>query len=339
MKIFINILLLTFSALSFCSCDQSDIIEVPEYPKKLVTFVVGVSNNHDLRLGRFDRGWSSEVGLSMGVLDTYCWSEGSEISPILSISDDSDQFLVHAEEMFFEICSYRYYENFSSFPEGGNTYHLEIEDENFGELYSEYTHPDIVPFEIISMEYMGKGIYEYDDLILDQNYSESGHYYKLAIEIDDPDQPNFYGINLSYTMSNQMGSSSIFVAFNFIDPQYDYSKYLFGSNYGRDLKDEFFNGEKYKLLIKIFVSDFSFQGMNDYEPDEVKKLNVVLRNYSPELYRYYEETYLQSLSEQDPNGAPMPVQTNINGGFGVFGGYAENLQSIEVDLVDLAEGD
>ncbi len=336
MKIFINILLLTFSALSFCSCDQSDIIEVPEYPKKLVTFVVGVSNNHDLRLGRFDRGWSSEVGLSMGVLDTYCWSEGSEISPILSISDDSDQFLVHAEEMFFEICSYRYYENFSSFPEGGNTYHLEIEDKNFGELYSEYTHPDIVPFEIISVDHVGRGVYEYD---AEGAYPLEGNYYEVTVEIDDPQETNYYGLSMDYKITHHWGSHGYLLDFDYIDPQHDYSEHLFGSNYGRNLKDEAFNGQRYQLIIRFFVDDLLLQLMQEEGSGFDKRIRLVLRSYSPELYRYYEETYFQSLSEQDPNGAPMPVQTNIDGGFGVFGGYAENLQSIEVDLVDLAEGD
>tara|TARA_Y100001972_G_C7655323_1_gene329932 strand:+ start:953 stop:1963 length:1011 start_codon:yes stop_codon:yes gene_type:complete len=336
MKIFDKIGLAYCLIISFISCDQPDIIDVPEHPKKLVAFVVGVSKNHELPYGKFRKGWTSDIGLSLGVLDIYCRSQDKNISPVMSLSNQSDQIVAQSEDMYIEGCSYRYYMDSLLIPEGGVTYHLDVSDTDFGELKSSYTHPDMVSFEIHSIEHAGKGVYDEDG---DGAFIEEGNFYDLIIEIDDPHETNYYELDLEYTINSPGYSGSYRIDFDFVGQHQSYSKHLFGSNEGRNLYDVAFNGGRHELLIKIFVSDFSFQNMKEFGASESMVFSVILRNYSPELYRYYDETYLQSLSEQDPNGAPMPVQTNIEGGFGVFGGYAENLQSIEVDLVDLAEGE
>lgn len=96
--------------------------------------------------------------------------------------------------------------------------------------------------------------------------------------------------------------------------------------YGQTLRfsDETFNGRDYTI-------DFNFQGSSGYTELPQRKYIVSLRSLNREQYLYLKSLELQDDSEGNPFAEPVPVYNNILGGYGIFAGFSQDIQTISVD--------
>ena len=130
----------------------------------------------------------------------------------------------------------------------------------------------------------------------------------------------------------------------------DYSQ---GISYsGKLFSDELFDGKKFTLRFYIRAFNYSddyyyedpynpYPSYDDYFKDLKSKYIAQLSSLSEELYLYlksyyhhnamknqFDEFWLENLLERRE---PVPVYTNIENGYGIFGGYSISIDSLEVN--------
>lgn len=92
--------------------------------------------------------------------------------------------------------------------------------------------------------------------------------------------------------------------------------------------DSLFSGLEKHMIIRYLPIQWSTGGMVDYD-----RLVVHFRSVSENYYKYKKKLY-EHLAGQDDSfwegeANPVPMFTNINGGYGIFAGYAERIDTIQ----------
>lgn len=73
--------------------------------------------------------------------------------------------------------------------------------------------------------------------------------------------------------------------------------------------DNAFDGQEYELTVSVPISRSYLYG---YE--------AVLSTISEEYYKYRQSVWLQEVTAKNPFAEPVTIQSNVEGGFGIFGG-------------------
>jgi hypothetical protein len=81
--------------------------------------------------------------------------------------------------------------------------------------------------------------------------------------------------------------------------------------------DGLFNGKRFSLKVK-FTPNFWGGGVET-------KYFIYFRHVSADYFRYKVTSLLQSNTSGDPFAQPVKVFSNINNGFGIFGGYSQHV--------------
>jgi hypothetical protein len=98
------------------------------------------------------------------------------------------------------------------------------------------------------------------------------------------------------------------------------------SFYGNSLifSDETFEGKNYRV-------EFRHQGSSGFSEDGSLKYLVFLKNLNREQYLYIRSLQLQRDTEGNPFAEPVPVYSNVVGGYGIFTGFSHDTSIIELE--------
>lgn len=165
----------------------------------------------------------------------------------------------------------------------------------------------------------------YEDSV--QYESEEVVLSKIEIEINDrASEENYYDL-LIYQKPVKDTIEPLRYRANPLDPSSTTQDILYGN---RDVFQE--NGNDY--VTRSLFSDVSFDGKNLKLSLWVKTafpdlpVHVHLKSISKDYFNYIEQVITSSGTLDDPFTEPVTIQTNIEGGLGVFGGYSLALDSL-----------
>jgi hypothetical protein len=261
-----------------------------------------------------DSVWYFEVSKSLSELDN---SELSYIDDaIIKIYNETDLIatldspsykLINSEEVIYYSSALK--------PEIGEQYFMEVSANGFATVTSEGKVPDVVPFEISNFIIIDSLINEFPLGVFWLDLKA-----KTNIRINDPlFENNYYAFYVLYF--NNSGGSVIPYALTTSsdDPS------VVGTD-DLNLKsvlfnDRLFNGETYELAFNIDCTELPL-GNSD-------KLFFYLVSYTEDTYLYkhsytlFQETYSDYFSQ------PVQVYNNIKEGYGIFGGYVIERDSLE----------
>ena len=192
----------------------------------------------------------------------------------------------------------------SPFSETGKNYKLDVSYNNFDRVFSESLLPD-------------------DILVSKIDTSRTANYMNLSVTFsDNPNQKNFYSI--------------LFIAKETYISEYEFEVYDTNSydNYDFCTKEFIIEGETADIDGKIcgaelFFKDESFNGNNytfdaeKYISNDTDTLIVVIKSMSEELFKYKVSLNKYKENNNGPFSEPVQVFSNIENGFGIFGGYSE----------------
>jgi hypothetical protein len=285
--------------LFLAACELIVDVDVPREKSKLV--VGGVQ--------RQDRPWRVDLTRSIYILEKP-GNYPAVTTAVVSITDDNNHtFTLEHDSLFL-------YKGTTN-PVPGQHYKIRVEAPGYDAVDSEFTMP--MPVEIV-------------DLFLDSAAIDRGgnDYYMSELPVDitfnDPGGvANYYMATFTYyfkyEIRNQMGQvigiDSAATTYPIPIVQGGFSDMEERALYFKDLK---FDGQKVTVRGKIFFS---------YLPESVFRVEVALGNISEEHFQYLQDVELQGRSGDDPFAQPVQVYTNINNGFGTFGGIAYDVVSWE----------
>lgn len=299
-NIFTPILILATSAFVLFSCQKT--IEFDGEIKKPKIVVNCLFNTED----------TFEVGLStsLSVIDTG--RLGSIETATVKLYDDQDNLvstLNHISEGFYRDDAFK--------PLPNTNYTIDVSSEG----YTSVKATDKTPVGVKVKEWK-------KELLKGPNgYNE----YQFSITFDDPIGRNGYmvGVMANYvfedSFSNEKTNNYFRLYLNSLDPSLSISAGAGSEYYSERLifDDRNFDGEEY--VFRFNIEEYYFQDENFRGLDlQFSTLGDPAFDYFVSLNKY------KSVSPDDPFSTPVQVRSNVENGFGIFGGAT-------VDVVSLKE--
>lgn len=143
-------------------------------------------------------------------------------------------------------------------------------------------------------------------------------YYQIKFTFTDPVGPDYYSLQINYKDS----FSESFACFTTFDPTFTVNNDF---NFGNDnedgsttlcdevlFSDVTFEGEKKSIVLSIYAISTIFFDDPRFEFN--------FYHLSESLYKYMTTSKIQTNTGDNPFGEPVVVFSNINNGFGIFGG-------------------
>ncbi len=253
-----------------------------------------------------NRPWEVHISSSLSVIDTGTLSNIENASVvILDNQNNLIEFLDHDSLGF-------YYGN--TYPEAGQLYKIQVEAPNYVNINAEDQLPDSINISNVDTSSSNIGDNERMD---------------ISITFTDPiNFQNFYRIEIEVGLlyEDDFGNMEYFefpASMILEDPVFE--------NYGGGpviqglFTDNSFDGEEKTIEIQIDNIVKEFDKDDQLEIDHITLL----------LYNITEPTYLFSKSYQvyesasgNPFAQPVQVYSNVNNGFGIFGGAQVNIYAI-----------
>jgi len=224
----------------------------------------------------------------------------------------------------------------------GNSYKIVIDCEGYETVTAETT----IPFPVL--------VTAFDSLT--ENKERNSHQYaeyNYRLSFTDPvKQSNYYRVVV--VESEARKSAFVFETdtLNFIDislfprnvdvsstdpilsnKNKDANSYVFGEleNKYKIFSDEMIDGKHYDLnIVADFTSSFFHDKEEiDYEAGEFSMVKVILQSLSADMYYYLRSIEAQEYSDNMIFTEPVPIYSNVDNGFGVFGGYSNS----EIEII------
>jgi hypothetical protein len=226
---------------------------------------------------------------------------------------------IYENEQYKELLSYIGNGNYlSSFRPSGNTNYKIIVSSTLGQSVAE----NYIPQKTTILSIDTTSVYVYS-----QKELECRIKFK-----DDEASENFYLLDIraiagSYSFGMNDNRDTIYYEQS-IDFEYDKSiiEEKIGNNtisYGVIFSDKFFNGKEIELAVKI--------GSDILQIKDKNSIKFYLKSISRDYY-LYAKSYSRSINQaEDVLGEPIQVYSNIQNGFGIFGGYNQDVDSIEYE--------
>lgn len=196
-------------------------------------------------------------------------------------------------------------------PVPGNSYRIEVSHEDFVTV----TSTDEVPLNSLSISSIS-----YKNVIVEEFNNEE---YTFTVEIEEPKGPNYYEIGLYgpalvYGFDEETGVQV--VVDTILQAYYSFSDDpILNRNFSYDGHFMHFSNEivdgTFSLTFNSYIYSFFNQNVSEVE------VIVAIREISPALFRHRQSSNLQWSTNGDPFAEPAPVFSNIENGFGIFGGY------------------
>lgn len=222
-------------------------------------------------------------------------------------------------------------------PQAGINYTLKATAPNLPPAQASMTIPPPVPIQTITVG---------EKLLLDNEY-----YYPVDITFQDPnnsnDEENYYFLSVRQYIDpiidpvSGIETDTIEICNCFYSRRggfFDQNQSFFNTSTnelvrtnGREpFTNQLFVGKQHTLQIFVPVTSFYDlygQGSQQYQAPTTK-FRIILGTQNKERYFYRESRGLQSQTENNPFAEPATVYNNIDGGFGIFGGYSSNTKTI-----------
>ena len=187
-------------------------------------------------------------------------------------------------------------------PEVGQTYVLEVQATGYPDIRAEGHVPPRPSVEVT---------------LMDVEYGRREN--RIEFSLDDPAGENFYRVGLFSLHGDEWST----IGFSTTDPAIKFSPDLVGViNLDDDLTtfnvgwfgDELFEGTSRTIALDFrhYVNPFDFPVL-------------VVTSMSKDYFEYHRTLELQYWNSGDPFTSPVDVYSNVTGGSGVFGGYANTV--------------
>ena len=219
-------------------------------------------------------------------------------------------------------------------PQTGINYTLKATAPNLPPVEASMTIPNPVPIQSVTVGNLttidNQSYYPIDITFQDlTNSNNESNYYFLSVRqyINPIIDPNT-GI-----ATDTIETCNCFYTRKGVFNQNDFIFDLNGSELirldGREpFTNQLFAGKQHSL--QIFVPFNSYFYINGDEEIPTSKVTITLGSQNKERYFYRESRGLQNQTENNPFAEPVTVYNNVEGGFGIFGGYSSNTVHIEL---------
>ena len=260
------------------------------------------------------RSWSVHVSNSLSVIDNANLRVIEDAEVNIYNGNDLVETLIHTNDGF--------YHSLDILPKPNTNYTIEVSAPGFEPVTSTSIAPDN-NLEILSI----------DTSYVEREFSDSRSL-RLDITIKDTQVgQNYYGIGATGIFINPQTMQESHHVLHLYS-----SGLIFGASngdnkYGETLPfdDILFDNNQYVLSVNIDQIDGEYQEIYDefgtyigYELVPPTTLKLRFFSYSEELYLYNKSINSYENNNGDPFSQPTQVFTNIEGGFGIFGGFTED---------------
>ncbi|MBN2261491.1 MAG: DUF4249 domain-containing protein [Prolixibacteraceae bacterium] len=220
----------------------------------------------------------------------------------------------------------------------GNTYKIVVECEGYETVTAETTVPFPVPvnaFDSLTVhkESHGSKYTEYDYKLSFTDPAQQNNYYRLIVSSSIAQKNTLIlGTDtIEFIYTDNYPRSSDFISSDPLlsNENKDANSYLFGeldNSYGI-FTDEMLNGKPYEIKFTANFQDYSNDEI-DYEAGEFRKVQLVLQSLNVDMFYYLRSIDAQEYSDYMMFTEPVPIYSNVENGFGVFGAYVNS----EVEL-------
>lgn len=209
------------------------------------------------------------------------------------------------------------------FPQRGRNYAISIDVEEFENVMA----TSFIPKEpVILSTSKIDSIYTRDEYIVDQ--------FNITIQ-DNPNEHNFYGMSQEFLVFDEFGQEvdKVRVAYDEVinDPVLQDEGLLDAEPNFLVFDDRHFDGEAYKMQINHLSLWSGF-----YTRNAGKKIVLItyFRAITEDHYNYLRSLVLHEESKYsdiwEGSGEPVQLFTNIEGGYGIFTGYSQVIDTIVV---------
>ncbi|MBU0764328.1 MAG: DUF4249 domain-containing protein [Bacteroidetes bacterium] len=296
--------ILILSILLSCSCRKVIEMDIPDKDKKIVLNCILQP----------DTTVSIHLSKSIGILDNDSEIESLNNAVIRLYENNS-----LLETLIFQ--GYGFYN--STFPvETGKTYRIEASYPGLHDVSAEAAVP--VPIPVLSWDTLSYTYHNYDNI-----YDEEHEALQCRIRFSDPIQEdNYYMIGVTCKNDDGYGDYSNSIWFESEDPALDIeNSKIFITDYKEVVifDDEIFDGLGYTFNLYLF---------KDYLSPGENKLTFTLYTLPVDLYRYFRSYSFYQGAYQDPFAEKVQIFSNIENGFGIFGGYGVSEFTITVEGVE-----
>lgn len=196
-------------------------------------------------------------------------------------------------------------------PQTGSRYSLRVEDDSLGIAYAETTIPKEPKIKDVSLDIrVGK----------DANGNQLS---AITFVLEDDPEQNFYEILCVLTTKETPNSRSRteITPLGGLLPDRFVDEYTQGLGL---LTDDLFNGKDHQVTLYFFTGDIGSRAGVPIS-DEIESLLLVVRSCDPSYYQYRKNVDAHiDIQENDAPlfpAEPLPVFSNIDGGFGIWGSY------------------
>ncbi|OFY35285.1 MAG: hypothetical protein A2W91_07585 [Bacteroidetes bacterium GWF2_38_335] len=136
---------------------------------------------------------------------------------------------------------------------------------------------------------------------------------ECSIEFEDPS-----GVENYYILTANISSGGYTSPVNIYTMDINIEDYL-DIKYGIMIRDDVFNGNKYKLIINF--DKYNFSGL-------VNKVDFQLQSVSKDLYLYSLSYTRNARTGNNLFSEPVQVYSNVKDGLGIFGAYSVSQKSV-----------
>jgi len=218
----------------------------------------------------------------------------------------------------------------SEIPEIGKEYMIEVTESELGKVKANSSVPE---HSNVSFASVNKIIWGEDNA--------NSYRYNYSFTLEDAQSDDYYYITMALPVlkENEETGEKEFYAFQYAEiltaslpEQQPYIKN------GILFKDEAFNGSDFEIYGTATTYMHPF---GDYLPPDdwlnetysldTTQLYIRLHHLSKDLYDFYSSHSIKLQNEDDIYSEPTPIYSNIENGFGIFGG--ENVTLMKVDIV------
>lgn len=221
----------------------------------------------------------------------------------------------------------------------GNTYKIVVECEGFETVSAETTVPEPVPVTAfdslnIQKEWYGNQYTEYNYKLNFTDPSKQINYYRLVV-LTSHAKKSFFTLGTDTIEYIDMNNYQQSAYISSTDPlltneNKDANSYVFGeldNRYGI-FSDEMIDGKPYELNFTAHFQNY-VGNIIDYDAGELLIVKLVLQSLNTDMYYYLRSIDAQEYNDYMMFTEPVPIYSNVENGFGVFGAYANS----EVELL------
>ena len=217
-------------------------------------------------------------------------------------------------------------------PEIGKTYKIAVNSPELGNAYSE----TVIPGKV------NLGNAKAVEIIWGEDNLTSTRF-NFSFELSDPDTANYYFMTIEFPVYK---IDTITLDTAFVDYQYceietgDLSLAQLYLRNGWIFQDKSFNGTVHQISGTATTYRHPFSDLTNNIPSEIREkmyfvdfsaMYIRLYHLSYNLYQYYSSDAERLMSKNDLYSEPLSVFSNVENGYGIFGG--ENISLLKVKTI------